>query len=156
MKTSRRSAFAKVASLILAVMLLNPVAPFAETHVETHPYATSNCINGSNGPGKAFYLGKEKGCPKAIPSYPYLEIDVRERPIPIGKAITIGPDNWAFRCPSSHDGCAQAPSGTVVFDHSTDPTWPDGVASTGRYELKFQGGQIESGHFEIVCSLPCA
>jgi len=156
MKTLPNAALAKAAVLMLVVVPLNPVSPFARARVEAYPYGTKDCIEGTNGPGFAFYLGKEKGCTKAIPSYPYLEIDIREWPIPIGEAITTGPDNWAFRCPSSRDSCAQAVSGDVVFDHSTDPTPPNrGVRSTGRYELKFQGGRIENGRFEIVCSDPC-
>lgn len=145
-----------VAVLIMVLALSNRISPSATRTVGAYLYGTNACIEGENGPGIAFYLGKEKGCPKTIPSYPYLEIDIRDWPISIRKEITIGPENWAFRCPSSHDSCAQAVSGNVVFDHSTDPTVDRNIRSTGRYELKFQGSRIESGLFEIVCGLPCA
>jgi len=144
-----------VAVLLTLLASPNQGSSRATRTVGAYLYGTRDCIEGVNGPGIAFYLRTEKGCPRQFPLYPYLEIDIRQWPISIGKPITIGPDNWALRCPSSHDGCAQAISGTVVFDHSTDPTGDRTIKSTGSYELKFQGGQMERGRFEIVCGLPC-
>lgn len=155
MNTLSAAAVAKVAVLTVVLLSLSQVGPLAKTEAEAYSVAVRGCIRGENGPGVAFYLGTGRGCPKTFPSYPYLEIDIRQWPIPTGKPITIGPDNWAFRCPSSHEGCAQAISGTVVFDHSTDPTVERGIRSTGRYELKFQGDKLETGRFEIVCGMPC-
>lgn len=155
MKTRSHAALGRAAASIM-VVLLNGAAPVIKATPAAYLYGTKSCIEGENGPGTAYYLSTEKGCPKAIPSYPYLEIDIREQPTPIGKAVTIGPENWAFRCPSLHEGCAQAVSGSAVFDHSTDPTGDRSIRSTGRYELKFQGGAVESRRFEVVCSAPCA
>jgi hypothetical protein len=157
-RRQRHHVLKRTASFAIVTVLLIPLNRIAETQVRAgaYSYTTTGCLQGTNGPGRAFYL-TDKHC-TAFSSYPYLEIDIRQWPVPIGKAITIGPDNWAFRCLSSREGCAQAVSGTVVFDHSPDPTEPTdhAIRSTGKYELKFQAGQIESGRFEVTCSVPCA
>ena len=83
-------------------------------------------------------------------SYPYLELDVRERPIP--KSIRIGADNWGFKCPSPRESCIQAVSGSVVFDHF-EGNLENGT--DGFYELKFSGGTSES-RFKVDYGMPCA
>jgi len=144
-------------SLTVLFGSLIPLGIPPATQAGSHAYSngTTNCIQGVNGPGLALYLGSNEACVTAIPPHPYLEIDVRELPVPIGKVIAIGPTNWAFRCPSSRESCGQALSGTVALDRAAYPS-REGARSTGRYQLKFREGQVEEGEFEITCSAPCA
>ena len=156
MKGLTHPALKPTASLLMVVVSLPALSGLAGTRDDSHAYSrgTITCLEGDNGPGLALFLGTDSSCVRLPPSYPYVEIDIRERPVPIGKVVTIGPENWAFQCRSSQESCEQALSGRVVFDHSADPS-SKGAASTGHYELKFKNGRNESGDFEVVCSAPC-
>src|SRR5579864_3089693 len=64
-----------------------------------YSHGTMTCMTGGDGPGTRLLFRQNRGC-EGITSYPYLEVDITELPILVHKSITIGPDNWAFRCPS--------------------------------------------------------
>jgi hypothetical protein len=76
-----------------------------------YSHGTTTCLQGGDGPGIRLYL-ENAHCEGKV-SYPHLELDIRELPISVHKSITIGRDNWAFRCPTPKDSCQQALS------------WPD-------------------------------
>jgi hypothetical protein len=65
------------------------------------------------------FLKQYRHCEGQV-SQPYLEVDIREQPIPVHKTINIGAENWAFRCLNPKESCEQALSGNVVFDHFED------------------------------------
>ena len=86
-------------------------------------------------------------------SHPYLEIDIRELPIVVHKSITIGENNWAFRCPNPKESCEQSLGGKIVFDHFEE-TAGEKIQTDGNYELRFKTVR-ESGHFRVDCRGPC-
>jgi len=81
---------------------------------------------------------------------------LRELPISVHKSITIGPDNWAFRCPTPKDSCQQALSGQVVLDHFEENAGREIPRTDGYYELRFNSGGSESGRFIVDCLAPCS
>ena len=63
---------------------------------------TTTCLEGDKGPGLQLFLKQYSRCEGKI-SHPYLEVDIREQPIPVHQNISIGAENWAFRCTSEKD-----------------------------------------------------
>lgn len=124
--------------------------PKRSENANDYPHGTATCLEGDNGPGVQLSLKQDSRCESKV-SYPYLELDIRERPI--HRSISIGSDNWAFKCPNPKEGCEQALSGTIVFDH-IEGNLENGT--DGSYELRFSGGRSETGHFKVDCSAPCA
>jgi hypothetical protein len=84
-----------------------------------------------------------------------LEVDIREQPITVHKSISIGTENWAFRCTNPKESCEQALSGNIVFDHVEDTSTKE-IHTDGYYELRFNSGRSESGLFKVGCIAPCA
>jgi hypothetical protein len=111
-------------------------------------------MQGDGGPGMVLFLRRNTRCEGGT-SYPYLEVDIREEPILVHKSITIGPDNWAFRCLSPKESCQQAASGRVVFNHLEKHLSGEEIQTDGDYELRFNNGPSESGHFKVDCSGTC-
>jgi hypothetical protein len=124
--------------------------PKRSENANGYPHGTATCLEGDNGPGVQLSLKQDSRCESKV-SYPHLELDIRERPI--HRNISIGSENWAFKCPSPKEGCEQALSGTIVFDH-LEGNLENGT--DGSYELRFSGGRSETGHFKVDCSAPCA
>ena len=61
--------------------------PKRSENASAYPHGTTTCLEGSNGPGVELFLKQDSRCEGKV-SYPHLEVDVRERPIP--KSIRIG------------------------------------------------------------------
>ena len=108
-------------------------------------------LQGNDGPGLRLLLTQEKKC-EGRASYPRLEIDIRELPIPVHKKIKIGPENGAFRCMDAKESCEQFLSGEIVFEHFEGKPPSSGKMSEtdGYYELKFRTG-VGRGHFKVDC-----
>lgn len=119
-----------------------------------YPYGTTTCLQGDKGPGVQLFLKQYRRCEGRV-SQPYLEVDIREQPIPVHKSISIGAENWAFRCLNPDESCEQALSGNVVFNH-LELTSGKGIQTDGSYELRFSSGRSESGLFNVDCVAPCA
>jgi hypothetical protein len=102
-------------------------------------------------PGIRLRLSQTRRCEGGV-SYPYVEIEFGELPIPGHKRITIGVDNWAMRCLNPNEACEQSLSGTVVFDHFEKSTGK-AIHTDGYYKLRFRGSQA-SGHFKVDCRRP--
>lgn len=124
--------------------------PKRSEDANAYPHGTANCLEGDNGPGVQVLLKQDSRCEGKV-SYPYLELNIRERSI--HRSISIGSENWAFKCPNPKEACEQALSGTIVFDH-VEGNLENGT--DGSYELRFGGGRSETGHFKVDCSAPCA
>jgi hypothetical protein len=90
--------------------------PKTPANTNAYRHGTTTCLQGSDGPGVKLLLRQNSRCEGRV-SYPYLEVDIRELPVSAHKSISIGADNWAFRCPDPKDSCQQSLSGKVVFDH---------------------------------------
>ena len=127
--------------------------PKRSANGNAYPYGTRTCLQGDKGPGVQLFLKQYRRCEGKV-SQPYLELDIREQPIPVHESISIGPKNWAFRCPNPKESCEQALSGNVVFDHLED-TSRKGIQTDGYYELRFSNGRSESGLFKVECTAPC-
>ena len=136
--------------LIPIAILLSARETKPSPNSNAYLHGTMTCLEGIEGPGSRIELRQEKICD----GYPYLEIDIRERPIPVHKRIVIGPDNWAFKCPNLKESCEQSLSGEVVFDRFESK--PGKAAEMdGHYELRFRSGS-EAGRFKVDCFRPCA
>lgn len=105
------------------------------------------CLQGNEGPGVRLLLTRKK-C-EGGPSYPRLEIDIREQPVPVRKSILVGPENGAFECLDSRESCKQFLSGEVVFGHFESRSGKTEITD-GYYELRFRT-RTERGHFEVDC-----
>jgi hypothetical protein len=99
-------------------------------------------------------LKQYKRCEGKV-SQPYLELDIKNQPIPVHESISIGAKNWAFRCRYPKDSCEQALSGNVVYDHLEESSGK-GIQTDGYYELRFGSGRSESGLFKVDCIAPYA
>jgi hypothetical protein len=119
-----------------------------------YSHGTTTCLQRGDGPGIRLYL-ENAHCEGKV-SYPHLELDIRELPISVHKSITIGRDNWAFRCPTPKDSCQQALSGQVVLDHFEENAGREIPRTDGYYELRFNSGGSESGRFIVDCLAPCS
>ena len=118
----------------------------------TYSHGEKTCLQGTDGPGVLLRLSKSRRCERRV-SYPYLEVDIRELPIAAHRGITIGADNWAFKCPDPKESCEQALGGTIVLDHFEETAGKE-IQTDGSYHLKFRTG-LESGHFRVDCLAPC-
>jgi hypothetical protein len=99
-------------------------------------------------------LTQKKTC-EGRRSYPRLEIDIREQPVPVRKTIVIGPDNSAFRCSSPEKSCEQLVSGELVFEHFEGKSKKTEISGAdGHYELRF-GTRTERGSFKVDCVGMC-
>jgi hypothetical protein len=140
---------------IVASCLIPIVIPLfaSETSVEFNTYSHAAMVHfqGIDGTGRRLLLRQKKTCEGRQP-YPRLEIDIRERRVPIHRSIIIGPENGAFRCLSLKESCEQALSGEVVFEHFEHPRTGKTNETDGNYDLKFRGGS-ERGRFEVDCFL---
>lgn len=144
-----------VASCFIAVALVSSASDQKRpVNANAYPYGTTTCLQGDKGPGVQLFLKQYKRCEGKV-SQPYLELDIREQPIPVHESISIGAQNWAFRCPNPKESCEQALSGNVVFDH-LEETSGKGIQTDGYYELRFSSGRSESGLFKVDCIAPCA
>ena len=121
-------------------------------NVNAYSHGETTCLQGDEGPGICLRLRQDSHC-EGRTSYPYLEIDLRELPITVRKSITIGADNWAFRCADPKESCEQALGGKIVFDHFEETAGKE-IRTDGSYDLRFRTG-VESGHFEVDCRGPC-
>jgi len=146
---------------MVALLVLLPLAAFMsadeaakQASTNAYTYGFTTCLEGSDGPGTILFLRPNPECNSRM-TYPYLEIDIRERPVPINQKIIIGPDNWAFRCLDAKSACQQFSSGELMFNHfeSVDKK---GIHTDGWYELRFPSGLPETGRFTADCSAPCA
>ena len=117
-----------------------------------YSHGETTCLQGNDGPGVRLRLRQNSRCEGRV-SYPYLEIDIRELPIVVHKSITIGENNWAFRCPNPKESCEQSLGGKIVFDHFEETAGKE-IQTDGNYELRFKTGR-ESGHFRVDCRAPC-
>jgi len=144
-----------VASCVITLALSSSAGePKRSANGNAYPYGATTCLQGDKGPGFQLFLKPYRRCEGKV-SQPYLEVDIREQPIPAHKSISIGAENWAFRCLNPNESCEQASSGNVVFDHLED-TSGKGIQTDGYYELKFSSGRVESGLFKVDCIEPCA
>jgi hypothetical protein len=144
-----------VASCFIAVALsLSALEQKHPINANAYPYGTTTCLQGDMGPGVQLFLKQYRRCEGKV-SHPYLEVDIREQPIPVHESISIGAENWAFRCLTSKGSCEQALSGNIIFDHLED-TSRKGIQTDGYYELRFSSGRSESGLFKVDCMAPCA
>jgi len=130
-------------------------APEAKQSESMHAYShgTTGCLQGNDGPGVRLRLRQSSRCEGNV-LYPYLEIDVRQLPISVHKRITIGSDNWAFRCQGAKQSCEQSSSGEIVFNHVDEASGKD-IQTDGSYELRFSNGTSEKGRFKVDCTAPC-
>jgi hypothetical protein len=99
------------AAVAVSLSAREPKPPAADGY----SHATTTCLQGGDGPGIRLYL-ENAHCDGKV-SYPHLELDIRQLPISAHKNISIGADNWAYRCPNPKESCQQALAGKIVFDH---------------------------------------
>ncbi len=138
-----------VCSILIAVSLF---AHETKQPVDSNAYShgTITCLQGNDGPGLRLLLTQKKTC-EGRRSYPRIEIDIREQPVPVRKSIVIGPDNLAFRCLDPKESCEQFVSGELVFEHFDDRSKKTAVAGTdGYHELRFRT-TTERGRFKVDC-----
>jgi hypothetical protein len=120
----------------------------ADTGAYSH--GTILCLQGNDGPGLRLLLTHKKTCEGRL-SYPRLEIDIREQPVPVRKSIVIGPDNLAFRCLNPEESCEQLVSGELVFEHFEGRSKKTETSGTdGHYELRFKT-RTERARFKVDC-----
>lgn len=119
-----------------------------------YSHGMMTCRTGGDGAGMRLILRASIRC-EGDTSYPYLEVDIRELPISVHKRITIGPENLAFSCPSPKEGCRQAWSGSVVFNHLEKHVSGEEIQTDGDYDLKFSNGPPEIGNFKVDCGGIC-
>ena len=145
---------AAVVSLSIAVAFSVSAREPKTCDADAYSHGTTTCLQGVDGPGIRLYL--EKAHCEGKVSYPHLELDIRELPISAHKTISIGADNWAYRCPNPKESCQQALSGQIVFDHFEVNAGREIPRTDGHYELRFNTGGPESGHFIVDCLAPCS
>jgi hypothetical protein len=136
-----------VCSIPIAVSLF---AHETKQPVDSNAYShgTITPLQGTDGPGIRLLLAQK--CEGRL-SYPRLEIDIREQPVPVRKSIVIGPDNLAFRCLNPKESCEQLVSGELVFEHFEDRSKKTEITGTdGYYELRFRT-RTERGRFKVDC-----
>lgn len=150
---THRIATVVVSCFAAIAVSLSAREPKTPVNTNAYPHGTTSCLQGSDGPGVKLLLRQNSQC-EGRASYPYLEVDIRELPVSVHKSISIGADNWAFRCPDPKESCQQSLSGKVVFDHFEGTVGKD-IQTDGSYELRFGADGFESGHFEVDCIAPC-
>lgn len=136
---------------LAAFMSADEAAKQVSSNAYTHGFTT--CLEGSDGPGTVLFLRPDPECNSRM-IYPYLEIDIRERPVPTNQKIIIGEKNWAFQCLDAKSACQQFSSGALMFNHfeSVDKK---GIHTDGWYELRFASKAPETGTFSADCVAPC-
>jgi hypothetical protein len=146
---------------IVALLVFLPLAAFmsadeaakqSSSNAYTHGFIS--CLEGSDGPGTVLFLRPDPECNSRM-TYPYLEIDIRERPVPTNQKIIIGGSNWAFQCVDAKSACQQFSSGELMFNHF-ETVDKKGIHTDGWYELRFPSGLRETGQFTADCVAPCA
>ena len=142
------AALACLMGIVLSVSARETQRPAS---TDAYPHGALSCLQGDGGPGLRLRLRPSRRCEGN--AYPHLEIDVRELPITVHKSIIIGPENWAFRCPSLKESCEQSTSGEIVFNHLDKAGKDD--RTDGSYELRFRDGTSEKGQFTVDCEEPC-
>jgi len=143
----------KTIGLCLISVAVSLFANDAKQSADSNSYSRGSliCLQGSGGPGVRLLLTRKK-C-EGGPSYPRLEIDIREKPVPVRESIVIGPENGAFECLDSKESCKQFLSGELVFDHFESGSG-NAEITDGYYELRFRT-RTERGHFEVDCYGTC-
>jgi len=135
-------------SISIASLLSQETKQSADSSAYSH--GTILCLQGNVGPGLRLLLTQKKTCEGRL-SYPRLEIDIREQPVPVRKSIVIGADNLAFRCLNPDESCEQLVSGELVFEHFEDESKKTDISGTdGHYELRFRT-RTERGRFKVDC-----
>jgi hypothetical protein len=150
------SQFAKTVAVCSALITLTLFAHETKQPADSHAYShgTIACLKGNDLPGLRLLLTQKKIC-EGRRSYPRLEIDIKEQPVPVRKSIVIGPDNLAFRCLGPDEACEQLVSGELVFEHFEDGSKKTEINQTdGHYELKFRT-TTERGSFKVDCVGMC-
>src|ERR1700756_1216999 len=71
-----------IAASLFAHEMKQPVNSNAYSH------GTITCLQGNDGPGLRLQLTQKKTCEGRL-SYPRLEVDIREQPVPVRKRIAI-------------------------------------------------------------------
>lgn len=143
-----------VVSLSIAVAFSVSAREPKPSDADTYSPGTTTCLQGVDGPGIRLYL-ENAHCEGKV-SYPHLELDIRELPISAHKNISIGANNGAFRCPTPKESCQQALAGKIVFDHFEENAGREIPRTDGHYELRFNTGGSERGHFIVDCLAPCS
>jgi hypothetical protein len=147
--------FRRVAVFAVSFASLTLLGPFCggQTNADVYSHGSTTCLQGSDGPGIKLFLMQKNLCDTN--AHPYMEIDIRELPVKVQKAIVIGPENWAFLCLSAKEACEQIPSGKIVFDHLENGSTA-GLKTEGHYELELRSGVVERGNFKVECVVPCS
>jgi len=145
--------FTTAAGFALLIASLTPLDHQGAKQANRNFYShgTTTCFEENHTVGIKVLLTQKDRC--GVDLHPYLEIDIREAPVAVRKDIVIGPDNWAFGCPSAKEPCEQIPSGRIVFDHLEGQT--AGLKTEGHYELRTRRGTVEKGSFRVDCVAPC-
>jgi hypothetical protein len=132
---------------------VSPMKPASYSHG-----TKTSCFFGIDGPGIRLSLRQQDRCdrPPSDFAYPYLEIYIKEQPIPVHKSIRIGPINLAFICANPKESCKRFVSGKVIFNHFEETSGKTFPLTDGDYELKFGFGKPETGHFKVECEAPCS
>jgi hypothetical protein len=150
------SQFVKVVAACSVLIALALFAHETKQSIDSNAYShgTIACLKGNDLPGLRLLLTQKKTCEGRL-SYPRLEIDIREQPVPVRKSIVIGPDNLAFRCLDPKESCEQLASGELVFEHFEDRSKKTEISGTdGHYELRFRT-RTERGRFKVDCVGVC-
>jgi hypothetical protein len=146
----------QASSVALLFASLTPLSLLHQNRSDSDAFShgTTTCREEKDASGIRLILTQTNLCGANL--YPRLEIEIRQLPLKIQKNIIIGPDNWAFRCPSANEPCEQFVSGKIVFDHLENGSTARSKTE-GRYELRLRGGAgvVERGNFKVDCVLPC-
>ena len=147
------SCFKAVAGFAVLIASLTPLdyQGAKQAAANSYSHGTTACFEENDTVGIKVLLTQKDRC--GVDLHPYLEIDIREAPVAVRKEIVIGPDNWAFSCPSAKEPCEQIPSGRVVFDHLEGQT--AGLKTEGHYELRTRRDTVEKGSFRVDCVAAC-
>lgn len=145
-------------ALIGVILVALSFARERKSSVDARPYSHGEmlCHEEHERLGIRLRLRQTRRCEGGL-SYPYVELDIGESPIPLHKRITIGVNIWAMRCMKPNEACEQSSSGTVVFDpfekRTGEAIQTDGYTD-GYYALRFRDGP-QISHFKVDCRPPC-
>ena len=154
--SANMSRFVKTVALCSIPIAVSLFSHDAKQPADSSAYShgTILCLQGDDGPGLRLLLTQKHTCEGRL-SYPRLEIDIKERPVPVRKSIVIGPDNLAFRCLNPKESCEQLVSGELFFEHFEDRSKKTEISGTdGHYELRFRT-RTERGRFKVDCEGIC-
>lgn len=130
------------------------VGPQVPADTITFSHGVMTCLQGGSGPGTRLILTQKQTC-QGGNRYPSFEIDIRQIMPHAPQVIAIGPDNWAFNCPSPKESCTQFMTGKVVFEHFKQPVKNEPALTDGYFELRSRSS-TEHGRFKVDCFAPCA